>query len=98
MAASVSRDKARARNPESNTREATSRIIGHTLPLLMEGTEQPRARVDSGSIWPRVGVERPLMVGHSWGAIVALTIATRHQADTAGLILISRYYLLDIAT
>ncbi len=40
----------------------------------------------------RLGVERPVIVGHSWGTIVALAMAERHQADTAGLVLISGYY------
>jgi pimeloyl-ACP methyl ester carboxylesterase len=37
-------------------------------------------------------VERPVVVGHSWGTIVALAIAARHQADLAGLVLLSGYY------
>lgn len=40
----------------------------------------------------RLGVERPVVVGHSWGAIVALSLAARHQADTAGLVVLSGYY------
>jgi pimeloyl-ACP methyl ester carboxylesterase len=32
------------------------------------------------------------VVGHSWGAIVALSLAARHPADTAGLVLLSGYY------
>jgi pimeloyl-ACP methyl ester carboxylesterase len=31
-------------------------------------------------------------VGHSWGAIVALALAEKHPADTAGLVLLSGYY------
>ena len=37
-------------------------------------------------------VERPVVVGHSWGAIVALSLAARHPAETAGLLLLSGYY------
>ena len=39
-----------------------------------------------------LGVRRPVVVGHSWGSIVALALAARHQADTAGLVLLSGYY------
>lgn len=37
-------------------------------------------------------VERPVVVGHSWGAIAALALAERHQAELAGLVLVSGYY------
>jgi pimeloyl-ACP methyl ester carboxylesterase len=40
----------------------------------------------------QLGVERPIVVGHSWGTIVALSLAERHQADIAGLVLLSGYY------
>jgi pimeloyl-ACP methyl ester carboxylesterase len=40
----------------------------------------------------QLGVERPVVVGHSWGTIVALAFATRYPADTAGLVLLSGYY------
>ena len=33
-----------------------------------------------------------MVVGHSWGAIVAFSLAARHPADTAGLVLLSGYY------
>ncbi|TPG46062.1 alpha/beta hydrolase [Roseomonas nepalensis] len=39
-----------------------------------------------------LGIERPVVVGHSWGAIVALALAERHPADTAGLVILSGYY------
>jgi pimeloyl-ACP methyl ester carboxylesterase len=37
-------------------------------------------------------VERPIIVGHSWGTIVALAFAVRHQESIAGLVLVSGYY------
>jgi pimeloyl-ACP methyl ester carboxylesterase len=40
----------------------------------------------------QLGVERPVVVGHSWGTLVALALVVRHQADVAGLVLISGYY------
>ena len=40
----------------------------------------------------QLGVQRPVVVGHSWGAIVAMAIATRHEADTAGVVAVSGYY------
>jgi pimeloyl-ACP methyl ester carboxylesterase len=40
----------------------------------------------------QLGVERPVVVGHSWGTIVALALAERHETDTAGLVLLSGYY------
>ncbi len=40
----------------------------------------------------QLDVKRPVVVGHSWGTIVALALAERHQADVAGLVLLSGYY------
>jgi pimeloyl-ACP methyl ester carboxylesterase len=40
----------------------------------------------------QLSVERPVVVGHSWGTLVALALAFRHQADIAGLVLLSGYY------
>jgi pimeloyl-ACP methyl ester carboxylesterase len=40
----------------------------------------------------QLGIERPIIVGHSWGTMVALALAARYPADTAGLILLSGYY------
>jgi pimeloyl-ACP methyl ester carboxylesterase len=40
----------------------------------------------------QLGVVRPVLVGHSWGAIVALAMAVRHEADIAGVVTLSGYY------
>ena len=40
----------------------------------------------------QLGVERPVVVGHSWGTLVALAFAVRFRDDTAGLVLLSGYY------
>jgi pimeloyl-ACP methyl ester carboxylesterase len=41
----------------------------------------------------RLGVERPIVVGHSFGTLVALELALRHPEDVAGLTLVSGYYV-----
>lgn len=37
-------------------------------------------------------VQRPVVVGHSWGTLVALALALDNPTDTAGLVLLSGYY------
>jgi pimeloyl-ACP methyl ester carboxylesterase len=39
-----------------------------------------------------LGIERPVVVGHSWGALVALAMALKAPGDVAGLVLMSGYY------
>lgn len=39
-----------------------------------------------------LGVVRPIVVGHSWGAIVALAMAASHETDVAGVVALSGYY------
>jgi len=41
----------------------------------------------------QLGVERPVVVGHSWGAVVALALAAEHHAELSGLVLLSGYYV-----
>lgn len=63
-------------------------------------SERPRGRVwtadQQGELihqaLGQLGIERPVLVGHSWGTIVALAMAVRRQADYAGLVLVSGYY------
>jgi pimeloyl-ACP methyl ester carboxylesterase len=40
----------------------------------------------------RLGAERPLVVGHSWGAQVALALALDYPAHVRSLVLLSGYY------
>ncbi|HEV8108857.1 MAG TPA: alpha/beta fold hydrolase, partial [Burkholderiales bacterium] len=40
----------------------------------------------------RLGVERPVLFGHSFGALVALAFALAFPADTRGVVLASGYY------
>jgi pimeloyl-ACP methyl ester carboxylesterase len=40
----------------------------------------------------RLGVDQTLVLGHSWGTLVALAMATKNRARVKGLVLISGYY------
>lgn len=40
----------------------------------------------------RLGVRRPILVGHSWGTLVTLNMALDHPDEVAGLLLMSGYY------
>jgi pimeloyl-ACP methyl ester carboxylesterase len=40
----------------------------------------------------RLGLERPVVAGHSFGATVALELALRHPGDLRALVLLSGYY------
>ena len=39
-----------------------------------------------------LGIDRPIVLGHSWGAAVALALALNHPDDVRGLVLLSGYY------
>lgn len=39
-----------------------------------------------------VGIDRPIVVAHSWGALVALALALDHPRHVSGLVLVSGYY------
>lgn len=40
----------------------------------------------------KLGIERPLVLGHSWGTLAALAFALNYPDETAGLVLLSGYY------
>ena len=40
----------------------------------------------------RLGLERPVVVGHSWGTLAALALALADPAAVRGLVLVSGYY------
>jgi pimeloyl-ACP methyl ester carboxylesterase len=40
----------------------------------------------------RLGIERPLLLGQSWGTLVALAMAARNSERVKGLVLVSGYY------
>lgn len=39
-----------------------------------------------------LGINRPIVLGHSWGAAVAMALALNHPDDVRGLVLLSGYY------
>ena len=41
-------------------------------------------------------VQQAVVVGHSWGTLVALALALHHQTITAGLVLLSGYYFPSV--
>jgi pimeloyl-ACP methyl ester carboxylesterase len=63
-------------------------------------TSRPRSRVWTPyaqaelvrGVVQELGVERPVVLGHSWGTMVALAYALEHRHETAGLVLLSGYY------
>jgi pimeloyl-ACP methyl ester carboxylesterase len=42
--------------------------------------------------WEQLGIAAPLVVGHSWGTLVALALALNSAAAVRGLVLVSGYF------
>jgi len=63
-------------------------------------SERPRDRIWTpeaqagllAAAFARLGIERPVVVGHSWGALVALALALDQPGSVSGLVLVSGYY------
>src|SRR3954449_7244850 len=63
-------------------------------------TDRPRFRVWTASaqahlvhrVLERLNVERPVILGHSWGTLVALPLAVGRWRDLRGLVLLSGYF------
>lgn len=64
-------------------------------------TPEEQARLLAGAL-AQLGVERAVVLGHSWGAMVALALARQQPALVAGLVLAAGYYYpsvrLDVLT
>jgi pimeloyl-ACP methyl ester carboxylesterase len=43
-----------------------------------------------------LGIERPIIVGHSWGNLVALALGLDFPRDVSGLVLVSGYYFPSV--
>jgi pimeloyl-ACP methyl ester carboxylesterase len=67
-------------------------------------SERPRGRIWTAAAQAallheallRLDARRPVVVGHSWGTLVALALALRDRADMAGLVLLSGYYFPSV--
>ena len=44
----------------------------------------------------QLGIHRPVLVGHSWGTLVALSMALDNRLDTAAVVLLSGYFVPSI--
>lgn len=66
--------------------------FGHSArPSDRVWTPAEQARLLLGS-FAQLGIERPIVVGHSWGALVAVAMALHDTDSVAGLVLLSGYY------
>lgn len=78
---------------------AHHRVIAFDRPGFGQ-TERPRDRgwtpetqaVLFAEAFTRLGIERPVVLGHSWGTLVALALALDHPGTASGLVLVSGYY------
>jgi pimeloyl-ACP methyl ester carboxylesterase len=88
-----------------NTSGVAERLVGTCRVIIFDRpgfghSERPRwrpwAAMEQAELLHKalveLGVQRPVVVGHSWGTLVALALAIRYPADTAGLVLLSGYY------
>ncbi|RZT35452.1 alpha/beta fold hydrolase [Cupriavidus agavae] len=63
-------------------------------------TERPRRRIwtpqaQATLLWQalrQLGVERPIIVGHSWGTLTAIAMGLAEPEEVSGLVLVSGYY------
>ncbi len=63
-------------------------------------TERPRSRLWTApaqaelmrQVAQRLGLVKPVVVGHSWGATVAMAWALAHEEELAGIVLMSGYF------
>jgi pimeloyl-ACP methyl ester carboxylesterase len=85
-----------------NTSGVAEQLVGSYRVLIFDRpgfgySARPRGRVWTAgqqadlihAAMGRLGVERAVVVGHSWGTLVALALAERHPASTVGLVLLS---------
>ncbi len=69
-------------------------------------SERPRSRIWTASAQAalihkallKLDIHKPVIVGHSWGTLVALALALDYPLDTAALVLLSGYYFPTVRT
>lgn len=65
--------------------------FGHSeRPRATAWTPEAQARLFAGAL-DRLGIEKPLVVGHSWGTQVALALALDHREKVRGIVLMGGY-------
>jgi pimeloyl-ACP methyl ester carboxylesterase len=77
----------------------TNRVIafdrpgfGHSeRPRTTVWTPEAQARLIAGAL-AEIGIEKPLIVGHSWGALVGLALVLDNPGLASGLVLLGGYY------
>ena len=62
--------------------------FGASPPLPPEAYAVPRLAGLAWAVADALGLDRPVLVGHSWGGLVMLAAAATRPADTAGLVLL----------
>src|SRR6185312_8428886 len=66
--------------------------FGHTnRPGDRKWTAEEQARLLSRAL-RELGVRKPIVLGHSWGTLIALAMAFEDPPSVAGLVLVSGYY------
>ena len=65
--------------------------FGRTLRSDRNWTPSAQADLFAAAL-KQMGVDRYVVLGHSWGTLVALQLALRYARDVAGLVLLSGYY------
>jgi pimeloyl-ACP methyl ester carboxylesterase len=70
--------------------------FGHSeRPRSTIWTAEAQARLIAGAL-QQLGIERPLVVGHSWGALVTLALALDNPGKLAGIVLLGGYYYASV--
>jgi phosphatidylglycerol lysyltransferase len=60
------------------------------IPALCDMTLDAHARMIHSALH-RLGIRRPILVGHSWGAALAATMAAQRPDEVAGLVFVAGY-------